>query len=197
MPANGYGYGLYLGQIGAAKLNNQHIVEDLKLGIDLARAGTPPLFCSDALVTSYFPMSKEGLQEQRTRWEHGHLGVILAEVPGLLKLATKNLSLDLLAFALDLSVPPLALITVIICSQVLISGAWMAFGGASSPFLISFLAAALLVLSVLSAWHFFGRKAIPFTQLISIPVYIVSKIPLYLRFLVRRQVEWVRSKRDS
>jgi hypothetical protein len=28
-------------------------------------------------------------------------------------------------------------------------------------------------------------------------VYVLAKIPLYFRFLFRRQVSWVRSKRDS
>ena len=71
-------------QISRATLNSGHIVEDMKLGVDLARAGTPPLFCPQALVTSYFPSSQEGLQSQRARWEHGHMGVITAEVPQLL-----------------------------------------------------------------------------------------------------------------
>lgn len=29
------------------------------------------------------------------------------------------------------------------------------------------------------------------------PLYTVLKVPLYLKFLVSRQVEWVRSKRDD
>lgn len=54
--------------IRTAKLATGHIVEDLQLGIDLARAGTPPLFCPDALVVSEFPTSSDGVQGQRTRW---------------------------------------------------------------------------------------------------------------------------------
>ncbi len=65
--------------ISTAALASGHIVEDLKLGIDLARAGTPALFCPEARVTSYFPATAEGIAGQRTRWEHGHLGVILSD----------------------------------------------------------------------------------------------------------------------
>jgi glycosyltransferase involved in cell wall biosynthesis len=39
-------------------LASGHIVEDLKMGLDFCRSGKPPLFCPDALVTSYFPRSE-------------------------------------------------------------------------------------------------------------------------------------------
>jgi hypothetical protein len=38
---------------------------------------------------------------------------------------------------------------------------------------------------------------IPFTVLMYAPLYALKKIPLYLGFLIKRQVEWVRSKRDD
>src|SRR6202522_3619039 len=96
--------------ISGATLATGHIVEDLKLGVDLARAGTPALFCPDALVTSDFPESSEGIQTQRRRWEHGHLALILSEAPRLFLNSLATLNVDLMALALDLSVPPLALL---------------------------------------------------------------------------------------
>jgi len=38
---------------------------------------------------------------------------------------------------------------------------------------------------------------IPFSVLLYAPFYAAKKIPLYLGFLLKRQVEWVRSKRDD
>ena len=97
-------------RIRNATLATGHIVEDLKLGIDLAHAGAAPLFCPQAEVISYFPASKEGVSSQRTRWEHGHLSIILSEFPRLLLRSLRNRDARLLAMALDLIVPPLALL---------------------------------------------------------------------------------------
>src|SRR4051812_40886163 len=51
--------------IGAADLGTGWIVEDLKLGLDLASSGHPPLFCPSACVTSRFPVSAAGAETQR------------------------------------------------------------------------------------------------------------------------------------
>ena len=59
--------------IRLADLASGEIVEDLKLGLELARAGYPPVFCPSASVVSYFPSSAEGARTQRERWEQGHL----------------------------------------------------------------------------------------------------------------------------
>jgi len=47
------------------------------------------------------------------------------------------------------------------------------------------------------AWLRFGRDIVPPSEAFRVVKYVFAKIPLYLRFLVRRQVEWVRSKRDA
>ena len=43
--------------IRSANLANGFIVEDMKLGLDLALAGHSPVFCPSATVTSTFPTS--------------------------------------------------------------------------------------------------------------------------------------------
>ena len=64
-------------------LASGHIVEDMKLGADLCRMNKAPLFLPEALVTSVFPPTAEATSTQRTRWEHGHLSMILTEAPSL------------------------------------------------------------------------------------------------------------------
>ena len=54
----------------------------------------------------------------------------------------------------------------------------------------------VLGFTVLMAWAFFGRHIISLKQLCYAPIYALVKIPLYIKFFVNRQVEWVRSKRD-
>jgi cellulose synthase/poly-beta-1,6-N-acetylglucosamine synthase-like glycosyltransferase len=70
--------------IRSADLSSGFIVEDLKLGLELATAGHPPLFCPSAVVTSTFPTPAQGTQTQRQRWEQGHIGLILTKSPALL-----------------------------------------------------------------------------------------------------------------
>ena len=71
----------------SVNLANAHLVEDLKLGLDLTLAGHPPLFCPSARVTSEFPSSVKGAGTQRRRWEQGHLDMILKNAPRTLALA--------------------------------------------------------------------------------------------------------------
>ena len=67
--------------IRSGQVGQRSIVEDLEFGLELAKAGTPPLFCPSAVVTSHFPISAEGEQHQRKRWEHGHIDMIIRSVP--------------------------------------------------------------------------------------------------------------------
>lgn len=183
--------------ISKAQLNTGQIVEDMQLGIDFARSGTPPLFCPEALVTSVFPNAAEGLQTQRTRWEHGHLGVIVTQVPRLFWQALTRANGALFAMALDLCVPPLALLTMLTVGS-FAAGVSLAVGGVSVwPALLSSLVTCMLILAVMLAWWRFGRSVISLKQLCHVPLYVAAKLPLYFYFLVKRQSAWVRSKRDG
>jgi cellulose synthase/poly-beta-1,6-N-acetylglucosamine synthase-like glycosyltransferase len=183
--------------INSAVLASGHIVEDLRLGIDLALVGTAPLFCPDALVTSSFPTSSEGIQGQRTRWEHGHLGVILQDAPRLLCRSIASFSASLTALTLDLCVPPLALLTILVVANWGVALTFYCLMKAKFPLVISTISALLLALSVYLSWVRYGRKIISFRGLAYALIYAALKIPLYARFLAVRQIEWVRSKRDG
>jgi cellulose synthase/poly-beta-1,6-N-acetylglucosamine synthase-like glycosyltransferase len=184
-------------RISEAKLASGHIVEDLKLGIDLARAGASPLFCPQALVTSPFPASREGVKVQRSRWEHGHLSVIMSDAPRLLAHALITGNTAALALALDLSVPPLALLALILGTLWLGGLILYIASAASSALAITTAEVALFGLAVLLCWARFGRSIISLGSLALAAVYALWKIPLYVKFLVARQMDWVRSKRDS
>jgi cellulose synthase/poly-beta-1,6-N-acetylglucosamine synthase-like glycosyltransferase len=183
--------------IGSAALANGNIVEDLALGIDLARARTPPVFCPEARVTSYFPRTTTQIAVQRTRWEHGHLGMILGAAPRLFVEAVRRRDRNLLALAFDLSVPPLALLMLLVLSVFAASAVFALSSTLLLPLGISSLSLVMLVLAVLLAWTWYGRQVISFANLAFGPFYALSKLPLYMKFLVRRQEEWVRSTRDG
>lgn len=193
----GTGMAIAWRDLASIDLATGHLVEDLKMGLDFCRSGKPPLFCPDAQVTSYFPRSDEGLGTQRARWERGHLGVLLGDAPKLLIASFTQRNWNLLAMTVDLMVPPLALL--VLALVVVFSVSWLAFVlfAVLAPALIATGAMTLLCVAVLLAWSRFCRELIGFSVLLYAPFYAAKKIPLYLGFLIKRQVEWVRSKRDD
>ena len=183
--------------IRAARLATGHIVEDMKLGMDLALAGSAPMFCPHALVHSYFPTSTEGTQSQRTRWEHGHLSMITSTAPATLFAGIRRASPSLFAFGLDLCVPPLALLVLLVCGLTGLSGLLALAGGPVAPLALGVLAGTALVAAILMSWWRHGRAVLNGKELALAAWYVAAKIPLYFRFLFQRQVTWVRSKRDT
>ena len=94
--------------VGEAKLATANVVEDMQLGLDLVAAGTSPLFLAETVLTSPLPTQQIAIRSQRTRWEHGHLKMILAHVPRLFGKAISRCRLDLFWLAFDLAIPPRA-----------------------------------------------------------------------------------------
>ena len=183
--------------IANAALATGSIVEDMKLGIDLARRGTPPQFCPEARVTSVFPALPAGVREQRTRWEHGHLGIILSEAPRLLALSVVRLRPRLLAFALDLCVPPLALLAMLVAAVWAAAAAMCIVAGVWLPLTVSTAAILMLAMAILLSWVAYGRAVLSLGELAYTLVYSLAKLPLYARFVTSRQKRWVRTRRDG
>jgi len=178
------------------KLANANIVEDMKLGIDLALAGHPARFCPDAVVTSFFPVGEGAVKTQRTRWEHGHLNMILQEAPRLFLGALSRGDMGLLGLALDLMVPPLALLATLLLAVLVATGIGAWLGLSALPLMLASIAFGLLLVAVLFAWLGWGRRVVSFADLLSVPFYVLAKIPLYLKFWTRRQKDWVRTDRE-
>ncbi len=182
--------------ISNISLATGHIAEDMKLGIDLCGIDKAPLFFPQACVSSYFPVTQSAAKTQRARWEHGHLSVILSDAPKLFLKAFQSKNGQMLGMAFDLIVPPLAILTlmcVFLSVLILLIHQWISVSVfLSSAVLLLF----FLAISILIAWYFFARTVISFRQLCYAPIYALVKIPLYIKFFVNRQVEWVRSKRD-
>ena len=183
--------------ISNINLANGNLVEDMKLGIDLTKSGRAPLFYENALVTSYFPSASEDRSSQRTRWEHGHLTMIFSQVPRLIVQGIVNGNIDLLAITLDLCVPPLALLVLMQIGFLVIAAFAYTAGMSYLPYLIAECSLAILALAVLLAWWGWGRHIISLISFLLIPIYVISKIPHYLKFLFNRQKQWVRTGRKK
>jgi cellulose synthase/poly-beta-1,6-N-acetylglucosamine synthase-like glycosyltransferase len=182
--------------IRSAPLATGHIVEDVHMGMDLARQGILPLFCPDVLLNSYFPQTDEGLLGQRTRWEHGHLGLILTEAPMLLLTGLRKGDVGTMALALDQMIPPLALFLMLALLNIILDGAFAVLSGRAMPLVFAAVTLSMAGLSVLLSWVRYGQQIISLSDLASAPVYALRKVPIYIGFLLSRQLEWVRSKRD-
>ena len=68
-------------------------------------------------------------------------------------------------------------------------------GRASLPLLVATAAAVLFGSAVMLSWGRFGRRTVSGRDLALASVYAICKLPLYLRFLLKPQSKWVRSKR--
>jgi cellulose synthase/poly-beta-1,6-N-acetylglucosamine synthase-like glycosyltransferase len=179
-----------------ASLASSNIVEDMQLSVDLLIAGSPAMFCADAEVTGLLPQQQHAAKSQRTRWEHGHLQTLRTQVPRLLKEWFNQKRFDVLAIALDLCVPPLSLLVMLwllLTTAALVAGLTLRL---YAPVLVLALEGLLILVSVMTAWAKFARNTLPLTTLLSVPGYILWKIPLYLTFLVKPQTKWVRTERD-
>ncbi|MGO8975274.1 MAG: glycosyltransferase family 2 protein [Steroidobacteraceae bacterium] len=184
--------------IQATDIASGSIVEDLKLGLDLAAAGHPPLFCPSARVTSQFAISAQGADSQRSRWEHGHIMTILKTTPRLLCIAMARGNLSLLALTLDLTVPPLSLLAMLLILTFTITGAAAALGLIGSAFVISTACLIGFGTAVFLAWLKCGLDVLPPRAIVSVPYYILGKLGLYRKILFGKMTaQWIGTDRTK
>jgi hypothetical protein len=178
-----------------APLATDNIVEDLALGLTFAVGGRGPVYAESARVNGRLPDSSSAAATQRTRWEHGYLYTILTQCPRLVWKGFAGGRPDLLLVALDLAVPPLSLLVFsgLIAVAVSLIGAWMS--GTWWAVLPLGLATGAAGMGLCVAWAVFARKRLPLRAMVSIPVYVLKKLPIYGGFLLNRQRAWVRTGR--
>lgn len=183
--------------IKSASLASGNIVEDMKLGLDLALSGAPARFMPSVRVTSEFPTTERGADSQRQRWIQGHLALIVSYVPKLLGASIIKRDSDLLFLALDLLVPPLSLLGLVAGLNVALTGLFAVFAGSLISLILALLNFLLLGSSLTSAWFKFGRDVLPASQLPSVGGKVLRRFRL-LRYLVRGEApEWVRTDRSK
>jgi cellulose synthase/poly-beta-1,6-N-acetylglucosamine synthase-like glycosyltransferase len=184
--------------IRSTDLANGGIVEDLKLGLDLALAGYPPLFCPSACVRSQFASSVKGAGSQRKRWEQGHIGMILTTAPRLLWIAVVRRNWGLLALTLDLAVPPLSLLAILLIGMFVVAGLAVALGSSSAALTVSTASLLTFMVATFLSWMRCGRDILPPGAILSIAPYVLGKLPLYRHILSRRtDAQWIRTDRTK
>lgn len=182
--------------IQSANLASGNIVEDMKLGIDLAIAGHPSLLCTSAQLSGAAAPDRQSAARQRTRWEHGHVQTLISQVPRLLFATVTRARPGLLGLALEMSVPPVSLLLVVwaaLLSVCLVSWQWAE--GHWAPAVAVIAMAVLAAGAVFLAWAKFGRRTLPMLTLFAAPLYIAWKLPVYGKLLTARERKWVRTER--
>jgi cellulose synthase/poly-beta-1,6-N-acetylglucosamine synthase-like glycosyltransferase len=178
-------------------LKSSNIVEDMKLGIDLTIAGSPPRFCPDARFESDDAPNLKSATTRRQRWEHGHVQSIIKFTPRLVLQALRRFNLRSLALALELSVPPLTLLFILITGLVIICSIWAGLGGSAIPLQTLLIGGGIAGIAILAAWARFGRKLLSPKILCLLPVYVLWKIPIYLKLIIAPERKWIRTERNS
>lgn len=179
-----------------ADLATASIVEDLRLGLELAERGVPPMLAEDAFVRSPHAAADQTLG-QRSRWEGGFLATMRATAPGLLSSGVRARSFGTIAAGLDLLVPPLALFAMVNLAALGVAILCGAMGLASwAPALALMLVGAAAAFVLMLAWWREGRQVLGFGALVRIPLYALWKLPMYAG-LVRKGAprSWNRTAR--
>jgi cellulose synthase/poly-beta-1,6-N-acetylglucosamine synthase-like glycosyltransferase len=181
--------------IDVVKWASGNVVEDMQLGIDYTVAGYAPRFVPEARILSELPPTEQGLLQQRRRWEHGFLGTAFKQVPYMLRLALLRGSWPLLILAIDMLVPPLALLSLILTGIWLAAlVAWMA--GYQAPLLFTTIVNTTYCVFTFLGWYVHCRDVVPVKTFWQVPSYILAKVPLYWEFITRRQQTWERAQRS-
>jgi cellulose synthase/poly-beta-1,6-N-acetylglucosamine synthase-like glycosyltransferase len=180
----------------SAELETNALAEDAALGIDLMQSGHCPLFCETARVTSP-AASKADTITQRTRWEHGFIDMATRHAVPLVLSGIRGGRLDLFWTGLHLLVPALALLSVagLVALTILVGIALLTKDVAPAVALGGIIAVAFSLVGV--AWLKEGRAVMSGRAALSLPLYVLWKLPVYLRLFGNKETNWIRTKRPG
>jgi cellulose synthase/poly-beta-1,6-N-acetylglucosamine synthase-like glycosyltransferase len=178
-----------------ANLGGSNIVEDLALGLELAERSAPPVLIEDATVWSP-AASVGGTLIQRRRWEGGFLATMLKTAPGALVRSIRQADARGVCAALDLCIPPLALLVLLNAVVFVLALVAAFFGGAAWPMIVQIGIGIVAALAVGLAWVREGRRFASPATLLRLPFYVLWKLPMYVG-LARRGApkDWLRTGR--
>ena len=179
----------------AAPLATGDIVEDLAIGIALARDDLGPRFDPAARIWSA-PAAAAGTLGQRTRWEHGFMRTARAVTLPLVADGVRRGRPGLVWLGLHVAVPPLALLLGLDGAALALLALLWALGAAALPLILTLLLVAAVAAGVIAAWARHGRDQVSAAALARAPLYLLWKLPIYLKLVRRAETRWVRTERE-
>lgn len=181
-----------------ADLATGNVVEDLRLGQQLAERGQGAILVEGAMVSSDSE-TNENTISQRRRWEGGFLENALRSGPRMIGQALMTANPRLLWAGIDTMIPPLTLLMIsnLVILAVATGLAWTSSVSAWPLFVL--LGVCLLAGFALAlAWCQGGSRFVPLRGLLQAPLYLAWKLPMYVAFAIRgTPKEWKRTARDK
>lgn len=184
----GNGFGLTKSLLDKVPYSANSIAEDLEYHLELIEAGHKVRFVPQARVLSDFPVSKEGAETQRARWEGGRFLLQRTVAPRLMGKILRG-RLSFVEPFLELMSLPLSYETVL-----LLILAFLPFQP-FSPY--GFAGLVIIFLQIVVAVLLYGTKR-DFLSIAQIPFYLgwkLIKLP-HILMTSRKGAQWVRTKRD-
>ncbi|ANT64914.1 glycosyltransferase family 2 protein [Prosthecochloris sp. CIB 2401] len=168
------------------------IVEDLEFTLRLLQDGIPVEYNPDAVITSEMVTTSKNATSQRSRWEGGRFGLVKSMTAPLLRQFISTGRIKFLYAWADLALPPLGLLVLLFIpgtiAGILLGKFWV------------WVSASYWMITL---WYFIAgqiqRKAplATWLSLFAAPLYVLWKIPIYLKMAVRKKgEEWVRTTRE-
>ncbi|UZW56591.1 glycosyltransferase family 2 protein [Sphingobium sp. JS3065] len=193
----GSGMAFPAGALEQIDVASGEIVEDLLLGINLAKAGYPPVFSPQARITSPLPLDSKAAEIQRARWESGYLSIMRRFALPLLIEGMTRRKPGLILLGLDIAIPPLSLLCMVLAALCAVSGLWWLMGGEVAPLLLLSVMIALFGGAILFAWARHARDLLTLKEMALMPVSVLKKLGFYVRMALGPKRGWVRTARDG
>ncbi len=169
------------------------IVEDREFTLILLKDDIHVHYNPDAVVRSEMVITGNQASSQRSRWEGGGFSLARQMSPMLLRLWLRRFESKFLLSFFELVVPPLALMVL-----------WALLSAGLSIFIVqklvwlSILQWLVLVLYVLSGQVQRRAPLSTWMYLLTAPLYLCWKLPIYLKMLLgRSSTRWSRTSRNS
>ncbi|MEP3188492.1 MAG: glycosyltransferase family 2 protein [Parasphingorhabdus sp.] len=179
-----------------APLAKSDLAEDLALGVAITQQGHAPIFLETAGVSSDAAAEEDTLV-QRTRWEHGFLATARRQAIPLIASGIRKISKAEVFLGLHLLVPPLALLMAMGIGVLFVLAGAAYLGSTPLPFVLLLAIVVAAIIMTISAWLLEGRQVLSLGALMRIPIYILWKIPVYLKLLRGSETRWIRTRRSG
>lgn len=169
------------------------IVEDVEFSVRLLLDGHVIDYNPDAVVVSDMPAGRKPAGVQRRRWESGRFGLWRTYLPPLLHAFTVSGKWRFVDAMLDLLVPPLSLV---VLGQGVLLGLALFLVVPPVWLLLTAFCVCGTAFHVLGGLHLSGTPASVWLRLPFVPIYVLWKLPIYLRiFTGRAEKTWERTAR--
>lgn len=180
----------------SAHLATSSIVEDIKLGHELAEAGHAPILVENATVWSEAE-TKPNTLAQRRRWEGGFLREALRQGPSRFLNALRKGDAKGLWASLSIMIPPVALLVSVDVAVLGLAALLIWTSGApAAVLLILALPIMLAAIGLALAWKSGGSRFVSLGALLRAPFYVAWKLPMYLGFARNgAPKDWLRTDR--